>query len=269
MRGPRRALGAATACGLVLVALPSFLLSRNGDERADKDQATGSTTLQSARTAVDGSWSNGRVEQHPELWQGLQAFLEIARVLQSPRCQNCHPVGDAPLQRDDGRPHAMQVTRGPEGRGVTAMKCSNCHMRTNNPQPHGPPGAPNWHLPPPQTPMVFEGRTPAELCRTIKDPAQNGGKDLEQLVHHLTADSLVLWGWNPGPGRTLPPLSQPEFARVVREWAEAGAPCPEGGDVAPSGESSGPTTRSARPSPGASPQTPDDAAESVVRGGAR
>jgi hypothetical protein len=102
-------------------------------------------------------------------------------------------------------------------------------MRANNPQPGGPPGAPTWHLPPPEMPMVFEDRTPAQLCQTIKDPAQNGGKNIEQLVEHMTADSLVLWGWNPGPGRTLPPLSQPEFARVVRDWAEAGAPCPAAG----------------------------------------
>jgi hypothetical protein len=181
----------------------------------------GGAALLSAKAEADQS-------PDPESLTGVQAFLEIARVLQSPRCQNCHPAGDAPLQADAGRPHAMLVTRGPEGQGVTAMKCSNCHMRTNNTQPHGPPGAPNWHLPPPETPMVFEGRTPAEVCSTIKDPAQNGGKSLEQLVHHMTADSLVLWGWNPGPGRTPPPLSQPEFARVVRSWAKAGAPCPEG-----------------------------------------
>jgi hypothetical protein len=158
--------------------------------------------------------------------RGEQAFLQIARVLQSPRCQNCHPAGEAPLQTDAGAPHAMLVRRGPDGRGTSAMRCSNCHMGINNPEPQGPPGAPNWHLPPPETPMVFEGRTPDELCRTIKDPRQNGGKNIEQLVHHLTTDSLVLWGWNPGVGRTLPPLSQPEFARVVHEWAEAGAPCP-------------------------------------------
>jgi hypothetical protein len=179
-----------------------------------------------------------RRSREADLAAGVQAFLEIGRVLQSPRCQNCHPVADAPLQTDAGRPHAMHVTRGPDGRGVTAMRCSNCHMRTNNPEPHGPPGAPNWHLPPPETPMVFEGRSPDELCRTIKDPQQNGGKDLEQLVHHLTADSLVLWGWTPGVGRTLPPLTQPEFARVVHEWAEAGAPCPGDHQVARSGSQS-------------------------------
>ena len=200
----------AVACGLVLAGALTFIALRQGEATAGPD--------------------GGRRD-------GVQAFLEIARVLQSPRCQNCHPVGDAPLQGDAGTPHAMLVTRGPEGRGVTAMKCSACHMRTNNPQPHGPPGAPNWHLPPPETPMVFEGRSPAELCRTLKDPAQNGGKDLEQLVHHMVADSLVLWGWDPGPGRTLPPLSQPEFARAVHEWAEAGAPCPEGDNALPTGAS--------------------------------
>ena len=31
---------------------------------------------------------------------GKKAFLDVARVLQSPRCMNCHPVGDAPLQTD-------------------------------------------------------------------------------------------------------------------------------------------------------------------------
>ena len=157
---------------------------------------------------------------------GARAFLAIASVLQSPRCRNCHPAADAPLQTDAGLPHAMLVRRGPDGRGAAAMRCANCHMVTNHPDPHGPPGAPNWHLPPPDTPMVFEGRSPEEICRILKDPQRNGGKDLSQLVDHLTTDGLVLWGWNPGPGRTPPPLSQPEFARIVRAWAASGAPCP-------------------------------------------
>jgi hypothetical protein len=156
----------------------------------------------------------------------VRAFLQVVRVLKSPRCQNCHPAGDAPLQTDAGIPHAMLVTRGPDGRGVTAMKCAACHQRTNNPAPHGPPGAPNWHLPPAAAPMVIEGRTPSQICRQMKDPAQNGGKSMEELFHHLTADSLVLWGWNPGPGRTLPPLSQPAFARQVKIWYGGGNPCP-------------------------------------------
>jgi hypothetical protein len=106
------------------------------------------------------------------------------------------------------------------------MKCAACHQRTNNATLHAPPGAPSWHLPPPKTLMVFEGRTPGQICRQIKDPAQNSGKDMQELFHHLTADSLVMWGWNPGPGRTLPPLSHEEFVRQVKTWYADDSACP-------------------------------------------
>jgi hypothetical protein len=75
--------------------------------------------------------------------------------------------------------------------------------------------------------MVFEGKSPAELARLLTDPKQNGGKSLDELLHHVTEDKLVLWGWNPGEGRTKPPLSHEEFASRMREWIEAGAPAPE------------------------------------------
>jgi len=31
-----------------------------------------------------------------------------------------------------------------------------------------PPGAPNWGLPPPATPMIWQGLTDAQLCGSIK-----------------------------------------------------------------------------------------------------
>lgn len=34
----------------------------------------------------------------------LQAFGTVQKVFQSPRCQNCHIPGDAPLQFDAGIP---------------------------------------------------------------------------------------------------------------------------------------------------------------------
>jgi hypothetical protein len=37
----------------------------------------------------------------------------------------------------------------------------------------------------------------------------------------------VLWGWNPGDGRTKPPLSHAEFARQFRVWVEKGAAAPQ------------------------------------------
>ena len=68
---------------------------------------------------------------------------------------------------------------------------------------------------------------PAELARQLKDPKLNGGKTLEQILHHVTEDGLVLAGWDPGDGRTKPPLSHAEFAKQMRIWIENGAPEPE------------------------------------------
>jgi hypothetical protein len=66
------------------------------------------------------------------------------------------------------------------------------------------------------------------ICRPpTKDEKQNGGKTLEQIIHHVSEDKLVLWGWDPGDGRTKPPLSHAEFAGKMKEWAEQGAACPE------------------------------------------
>jgi hypothetical protein len=156
------------------------------------------------------------------------AFLAAYPVFMHPRCVNCHPIGDAPLQGDDSHPHLQNVKRGPDGKGLYAAKCANCHQETNLPGENMPPGHPNWHLPPADMRMVFEGKTPGELARQLKDPRQNGGKTLAEIIHHVAEDSLVInSGWNPGEGRTKPPLSHAEFARKMREWADQGAALPE------------------------------------------
>ena len=153
-------------------------------------------------------------------------FVELVSVLRHPRCLNCHSRGDFPRQGDDGHPHTMNVRRGPEGHGVTAEKCSTCHQDHNLAGEHVPPGAPNWGLPPPTTPMIWEGLSDAQICRSIKDPKRNRNRNLDQLVEHLTEDKLVGWGWNPGEGRNPIPMSREEFAAKVKRWQAAGAPCP-------------------------------------------
>jgi hypothetical protein len=153
-------------------------------------------------------------------------FVEFVPVLRHPRCMNCHSRGDFPRQGDDGHPHTMNVRRGPEGHGVTAEKCSTCHQDHNLAGAHMPPGAPNWGLPPPTTPMIWEGLSDAEICRSIKDPKQNKNRNLDQLVEHLTEDKLVAWAWNPGEGRTPIPMSHEEYAAKVKRWQAAGTPCP-------------------------------------------
>ena len=155
------------------------------------------------------------------------AFLDVYRVLMHPRCLNCHPSGDRPLQGDDSHVHAQNVKRGADGNGLYALKCASCHQRANLPGAHLPPGNPNWHLPSASMPLVFQGRTPAQLAAQLKDPASNGGRSLSQLLDHVTNDPLVLWGWSPGDGRTLPPLTHADFAQRFRDWVEKGAAIPE------------------------------------------
>ncbi len=158
---------------------------------------------------------------------GQKAFVDVALVLQSPRCMNCHPVGDAPLQTDESRPHKMNVSRTSAESGLA---CATCHQEENSEAlgiPGGPPGAPNWHLPPRETPMIFEGRTVGDLCRQLRDPAHNGNKTLAELLEHVRADPLVLWGWNPGGDRTKPPLDHATFVRRFEVWTRSGGACPD------------------------------------------
>ncbi len=39
------------------------------------------------------------------------AFLAAYPVFMHPRCLNCHPMAEAPLQGDDSHPHAQNVQR--------------------------------------------------------------------------------------------------------------------------------------------------------------
>ncbi len=199
------------------------------------------TSLRSTRIAIPGLFlalavgaalalpgSRGAPAVPPEQ-EGLAAFETVRAVLQHPRCQNCHIPGEAPLQFDDGRVHAMNVVRGHDGNGAPGLPCSTCHGAANPPASYGahtPPGAPSWHLPPPERKMVFIGLSSGDLCRQLKDLDANGGMSLDALTRHVTEDKLVLWGWNPGVGRDPVPVSHPEFVAKFREWAAAGAPCP-------------------------------------------
>ncbi len=155
-----------------------------------------------------------------------KAFLKASQVLLSPRCVNCHPAGDHPLQGDAQRVHNMQVVRGPEGLGKNGLWCSTCHQDKNISDAELP-GAPGWQLPSADMPMDFEKKTPRTLCEQLKDPAQNGHRGPEDIIEHVSDAPLVMWGWRPGKGRTPAPLSHDEFVRLMTEWVEKGQACPE------------------------------------------
>src|SRR5262249_30535708 len=59
-------------------------------------------------------------EQTTEEAGAIAAFNAAYLVFSHPRCVNCHPSGNAPLQGDDGHPHAFRVQRGTDGAGIAA-----------------------------------------------------------------------------------------------------------------------------------------------------
>ena len=138
---------------------------------------------------------------------------------------NCHPAGNVPLQGDDSHLHTMLPKRGEDGKGIYAMKCTNCHQPENTPGLHTPPGNPKWQLPPSDMKMVFQGKTAHELAKQIMDYTKNGHKNKEQLLEHAR-DTLVKAGWAMGGGRKPPPMSYAAFLTVWDSWINKGGYAP-------------------------------------------
>jgi hypothetical protein len=74
--------------------------------------------------------------------------------------------------------------------------------------------------------MALQGRSLAEICAQLKDADRNGGRELADIVTHVTRDPLILWTWAPGSGRTAVPGTPETFGALVRGWVETGAACP-------------------------------------------
>lgn len=155
-------------------------------------------------------------------------FTEAGKVIQHPRCLNCHPAGDRPSQGMDMHPHNPPIVRGAADFGPPGLPCVTCHSSRNMPLATASiksvPGNPAWKLAP--LDMAWKGRPLGEICRQIKDPARNGGRDLEKIYHHMAEDDLVGWGWAPGAGREPAPGTQKQFGELIRAWIDSGAVCP-------------------------------------------
>ena len=154
---------------------------------------------------------------------GLSAFGDVAAVLRSPRCINCHPAGDVPRQTDSQLPHFPAAARGVDGHGVTGMRCYACHQEVN--QANGVPGAPHWGLAPRS--MAWAGLNDRELAEQLKDPKRNGNRTLAQMIEHVISEPLVCWAWQPGGDREAPPLTHEQFVQRFKDWVAAGAPSPQ------------------------------------------
>lgn len=155
--------------------------------------------------------------------RSLALFDEVGKVIQHPRCLNCHPAGERPTQADAMRPHMPLVVRGDGGIGATGLRCTTCHHEKNY-DVAGVPGNPKWALAPAE--MAWQGKSLGAICEQIKDKNRNGGKTMAELVHHMAEDELVGWGWHPGGKRTPAPGTQAEFGALFKAWADSGAYCP-------------------------------------------
>jgi hypothetical protein len=155
-------------------------------------------------------------------------FTEAAKVLQHPRCLNCHPATRTPTQGEDLHQHIPLVQAGPENRGTKELPCSSCHGAENAPTLGGRvksiPGNEHWSLAPAS--MAWQGLTTAEICEQIKDPKRNGNRTLAQIETHLAEDHLVGWAWHPGEGRASAPGTQAIFGELIAAWIKTGAHCP-------------------------------------------
>jgi len=156
-------------------------------------------------------------------------FNEIAKVVTHPRCMNCHPAGNHPLQGDDRHEHLPPVPRGDAGLGVAGLNCATCHTERNftlvgTATYKSIPGHPRWQLAPIE--MAWEGKSVSQICQQLKDPARNGGRTLALLHEHFAKDDLVAWGWAPGEGREPAPGSQQQLGELAQAWIDSGAQCP-------------------------------------------
>ena len=86
------------------------------------------------------------------------------------------------------------------------------------------PGHPEWHLAPRE--MAWEGKTLREICEQIKDPARNGNRKVEDLIHHIGDGHAGRLGLGAGLRPHPAPGTQKNAGALVEAWVKTGAACP-------------------------------------------
>ncbi|MEL7372414.1 MAG: Isoquinoline 1-oxidoreductase subunit [Myxococcota bacterium] len=149
-------------------------------------------------------------------------FEEVTKVLKHPRCTNCHPSTERPLQGEQGDLHQPLVVRGAGGLGAPGgMLCINCHGSTSFGRV---PGSPGWVLAP--AALAWEGASTTEICDGLKKHVEARGRSLQDLIAFVTNNSLVAYGFAPAEHLEPAPGSQKQLAKLVAAWVEQGADCP-------------------------------------------
>ncbi len=206
---------------LVILTLCTFACSKDNNTA---NNTVSSDTSAQATAILQGPDAFADISDNKQRAKSL--FLEMAKVIQHPRCVNCHAAGNRPLQGDQQQPHQPPVFRNNSGMGHPGMLCITCHSATNVQisSTHSIPGHTPWIMPPEN--QAWENVPISNICEQLKDPERNGNKSIEAVVHHFTEDGLVGWAWNPGAGRSPPPGNQAILGALAQAWMDAGAHCP-------------------------------------------
>ncbi len=160
--------------------------------------------------------------------RSIALLIEAGKVINSPRCLNCHPALRSPTQGNDLHVHNPPINAGESGMGKPGLFCIACHQAKNTSAPgtkfQSIPGHEHWSLAPQS--MAWQGKTLGEICQQLKDTSRNGNRNLQQISEHMGKDTLVGWAWHPGPGRTPAPGTQDAFGKLIQAWIDNGAACP-------------------------------------------
>lgn len=160
--------------------------------------------------------------------RSVALFTEAVKVIQNPRCMNCHPATRRPTQGNDLHAHIPPMHAGPGDHGVPGLPCKSCHgdanVATLGATIASIPGDPHWALAPAS--MAWQGKSLSEICVQLKDRARNGGRSLAKIHEHIATDPLVGWAWHPGAGRVPAPGTQAEAGALIEAWIASGAHCP-------------------------------------------
>ena len=123
-------------------------------------------------------------------------FDEMLKVIQHPRCLNCHPVDNSPRQGMEMQMHEPPVVRGANDFGAPGMRCTTCHGTENvefTTKEGSIPGHEPWQLAPLETGWI--GRAPPRSAPSSRTPSATAA-----AAWRSCTSTTPRTGWSAGAG---------------------------------------------------------------------
>ena len=164
---------------------------------------------------------------HAEGLAGVRASCRRCSSIRAARTATSRATRRSSSTR--GCAHAQNVLRGPEGKGAPGLACATCHATA---EPAGElrraHAARRAQLAPAAAGAQDGLHRPLgrASCAALKDPTENGGKDLRRAARARRRGQARALGLGPGVGRAPVDVPHAEFVAAFKQWMDAGAPCP-------------------------------------------